>query len=225
MEWLNRLLKSPVFGAALVGAFGGMSPKLIELLPQLSRNEWPSSGSWLALLLLALFGLVTVVVYGEKNLKKALALGAGAPAIIASLTTTAAAPKETAWLFPVSFSLQEVALAQTPGESVRLKLVIPHNETPFRNNALWLRADATDLTKYWTKGDTVIVDVPSGTKELHVGYPAQTEDLVIKMADIDVTKPLELQITSRQTRKDFWKTFGGVSVPEYQVEKKIPGSK
>jgi hypothetical protein len=78
--------KKPLVQASLIGAFGGMAPKLIELIPKLFSNILPSSGQLLGFALLALIGGVVVVVYKEDNFQKALILGAGAPAILATLT-------------------------------------------------------------------------------------------------------------------------------------------
>ena len=97
--------------ASLIGAFGGVTPKLIEMIPKLFSNILPSIGQLLGLALLAMIGGVVVVIYKEKNFQKALMLGAGAPAILATLTAQAVAPNQTGLLFPVNVSVVSAAYA------------------------------------------------------------------------------------------------------------------
>ena len=220
MNWLTRLIKSPIFHASLIGAFGGMAPKLVALVPDLLRNNLPSSGVLIAIGVLAFFGLVTVLIYGEQDLKKALALGAGAPAIIASLTTTTIGPNSSAFLMPIDFSLQQVAIGQVAHESRLTKLVVKKNESPFQTNALWLKTNRTTISRYWTKGDTVLFNLPADATELRIGFPAQTKALKLSRSDIDSSGIIHVDIVNMKTEHDFWQTFGGVRGSEYRVERK-----
>src|SRR6185436_17076723 len=115
------LTKNQVLIAALVGGFGGLAPSLIKLIPGLFDNQLPSSGTMIALAVLAVIGVVTVAIFGEKDLRKALVLGAGAPAMIASLTTAAISPTSTG---EASIGMLQTAYAQPQARQQRVKLVI-----------------------------------------------------------------------------------------------------
>ena len=218
MEWLKKLVKGPVFKAALIGAFGGMAPKLITFVPQLFGNNLPTYGACIALLLLALFGFITVVVYQEQDFKKALALGAGAPAIIASLTTTAVGPSQTGGMNLFDLSFPTAVYAQEHAQTTRIKLVLVQNESAIRTNSLWLRGDEKNLTSYWTKGDTLIFDFPSTAKDLRINLPGQKRSLTIPRAQLSREEPLHLKISNNSESRDFWKTFGGAESPKYEIE-------
>jgi hypothetical protein len=212
------MMKSPLFKASIVGAFGGIAPELIKLVPQLSHDVLPTYGALLALLLLALFGLVTVIVFGEQDLKRALVLGAGAPAIIASLTATVSAPG-SAMLIPLPvFSIHSTALAQPPSDSIHLKFVIMQNDTKFMLNQLWIRADGQSMRNYRVSGDTVIMTVPPFTKRIRVDLPSRTKGYAFDLATLDATRPIILQVSERRVVRDFWNTFGGAQVSEYEIE-------
>jgi hypothetical protein len=220
MESLSRYLKSPYFKAALIGAFGGMAPKLVELVPKLFHNDFPTGGYYFGLSLLALFGMIGVAVFRERDLRKALTLGAGAPALIAGIAATAVAPADTALLHQVDFTLQARAYAQSSMPTALLKLVVNRNESPNQLNSFWIRADNVTIHRYWTKGDTILVRVPSGTRNLRIDFPSQTEGVILPMSEIDWTRPINLQVTSQKSTKEFWQTFGGANVKAYQVQRK-----
>ncbi len=205
--------------ASLIGAFGGVTPKLIEMIPKLFSNILPSIGQLLGLALLAMIGGVVVVIYKEKNFQKALMLRAGAPAILATLTAQAVAPNQTGLLFPVNVSVVSAAYAQPIGAGITVRLVFVHNDSPCRLNALWLRADTRTIPQYIVEGDTVVVSIPLSAKELRVDIPAQAAGLVLPVSDIARSKYIRLKITSRQLTKDFWDTFGNVNIPGYTMER------
>jgi hypothetical protein len=219
MRTFLGFLKNPMLQASLIGAFGGMTPKLIGMIPKLFSNIFPTSGQLLGLALLAMIGGVVVVIYKEKNFQKALILGAWAPAILATLTAQAVVPNDAGFLFPINISVLSTAYAQPIGADTTVRLVFIHNESPCRLNALWLRADTRTIPQYTVEGDTVIVSIPSSTKELRVDLPAQAAGLVLPVAEIVKSKCFQLKITSQQLTKDFWDTFGNVKVPGYTIER------
>ena len=208
----------------LVAAFGGMSPKLIELVPRLFRNEFPSGGYYWGLALLAVFGIVAVLVYNEQDLKKVLAMAAGAPAIIASLASATVAPTEAAMINPPSLDILAVAYAQTPlslREMTRLSLMVEKNESPFQINALWIRAGKTTL-HYSVDGNKILVDIPSGAEQLRLDFPADTTGLTLNVSGVDRTKPILIRISGSGSTRDFWQAFGGAKVPRFRIERVQP---
>ncbi|MFA6541350.1 MAG: hypothetical protein WCT99_07080 [Bacteroidota bacterium] len=214
-----ELLKKPLFQAALIGAFGGIAPKLIEIIPDLFKNVYPSAGTYLALSILAFIGGVIIVVYKEENFQKALILGAGAPALIAALSTQAAAPKTAGFVFPVSFSIVSTAYAQEQSRLDTARFVVQQNESSYKLNALWIRADSTTIYDYKKTGDTIIVTYPTTAKELTIDLPSQGNSISYPVSGLTNSKTELLKILNDQETKDFWKTFGGKSVPKYKLEK------
>lgn len=208
--------KNPLFHAVLIGAVGGMSPKLIELVPELFANKLPSLGVYLGLALLAFIGAIAVLVSKETELRKALILGAGAPALIGSLAATGLTTTQ-AVILPANFSLIAEAHAQTTPRDTVIRFIIQQNQSPYQSNALWIRAD-DETINYWTKGDTVLVKVPTDAKELRVGLPAQSVDAKVKLNEFDTSGTVHLKISDQQQTSDFWKTFGGKQVPNYKIE-------
>jgi len=219
MNKLVEFLKKPLVQASLIGAFGGMAPKIIELVPKLFENIYPSTGHLIALAILASIGGIIVLVYKEENFQKALILGAGAPAIIATLTTQAVAPKQADFILPFNFSFIAAAYAQSPSENDTIKFVVTQNESSFKLNSLWFRADSVTLDDYKQKGDTVIVYYPKDTKELRIDLPSQGRNLTIPVSELSKVKILNLKIFNDQQTKDFWETFGNKSIPKYKIEK------
>ena len=219
MSTLSEFLKKPLLHGVLIGAFGGMAPKIIEMIPKLLNNIFPSSGHLLALTLLALIGGVIVLVYKEENLQKALILGAGAPALLATLTAQAVAPAQTQALLPFNISIVATAYAQTAGESSIVKFVFKQNESPYRLNKLWIRADGVTIEKYGMKDDTLIVPLTSGTKQVRIDLPAQGQNFIIPASDFLFSKTINLNIVGDQQTKDFWETFGNKNIPKYKIEK------
>lgn len=219
MSAFITFLKKPVVQASLIGAFGGMAPKLIEMIPKLFSNIFPSSGQLLALALLALIGGVVVVIYKEKNFQKALILGAGAPAILATLTAQAVAPNQTGFIIPTNFSVMASAYAQPPDTIITVRFVFVHNDSPCRLDALWLRAGSTTIQHYKVEGDTVIVPFSSSAQEIRLDYPGEAIGLVLPSAELMKSKYFRLKIVSNKRAKDFWETFGNVKTPAYAIEK------
>lgn len=220
MSTFSELLKKPLLHGVLIGAFGGMAPKIIEMIPKLFNNIFPSAGHILALTLLALIGGIIVLVYKEENLQKALILGAGAPALLATLTAQAVAPSQTPALFPFEFSIVSIAYAQETEENITAKIVIKQNDSPYNLNKLWIRADGVTIGKYSTKGDTLIVSLLKTTKELQITLPEQGYTVSVSGAELQSSKTVELRIVNDQQTKDFWETFGNKSIPKYRIEKK-----
>jgi hypothetical protein len=219
MSTLSDLLKKPLLHGVLIGAFGGMAPKIIDMIPKLFNNIFPSAGHLLALSLLALIGGVAVVIYKETDLKKAFVIGAGAPAILATLTAQAVAPTQTTGFLPLQFSVVETAYAQTADETGTIRFVITQNESPYALNKLWIRADGVTIGKYMTKNDTIIVPYPRGTKEIQISLPEQGFQYTVPGADLQSSVPILLRIVNDQQTKDFWETFGNKSIPKYKIEK------
>lgn len=209
--------KNPIVHAVLIGAVGGMSPKLIELIPELFANKLPSLGVYLGLGLLAFIGAIAVLVSEEKQLRKALILGAGAPALIGSLAATGLASTE-GLLLPRNFSLIAEAHAQIVPRDTVVRFILQQNQSPYRSNALWIRADDSTIHNYWTTGDTILIKVPTDTKELRVGLPVQSIDAKVKLKELDSSQTVHIKISDQQQTSDFWKTFGGKQVPNYKVE-------
>jgi hypothetical protein len=219
MSTFVKFLKNPMFQAVLIGAFGGVTPKLIEMIPKLFSNIYPSTGQLLGLTLLALIGGVIVFIYKEKNFQKALILGAGAQAILATLTANAVAPNQTGLLFPPDISIVSRAYAQPVDTAATIRLVFVQNQSPCRLNALWLRADTGTIQHYTVEGDTIIVAVSLSAKELRVDLPPQATGIVFSVEELMKSKCFRLRIKSRQMVKDFWETFGSVQTPAYTIEK------
>ena len=212
----HGFLKKAVLQASLIGAFGGMAPKLIEMIPRLFANVYPSSGQLLALVILAFIGGVIVLVYKEENLQKALILGAGAPAIIATLTAQAVAPT-SGLLLPVNVSFASTAFAQTKAADSVARFVFTQNESPYKLNALWIRADATTIEQYKIVGDTVVVSVPPAAKEIRIDLPAQGKGFVLSASELVKSNTMRLKIINNRQTKDFWETFGNAKVAEYRI--------
>ncbi len=211
--------KRKMLSAILVGGFGGMTPKLIELIPRFFQNDLPEVGYYYGLALLAVFGIVAVLVYRELDLKRALIIGAGAPAIIASLTATAVAPTETVLRHPPAFNMK-VAYAQSTSElrqPMNLRIVVEKNESPFQLNALWIRAGKTTL-KYRVNGNTVLTNVPRGTELLRIDFPIDARGLVVKTRALDPSRTITIRISKALSSQDFWQAFGGAKVPSYRIE-------
>lgn len=212
-------LKKPVVQASLIGAFGGMAPKLIEMTPKLFANVYPSTGQVLALALLAFIGGVIVLVYKEGNFQKALILGAGAPAILATLTAQALAPNQSGFLFPNTISFFSTAYAQTVSAETTVRIVITQNESPYKLNALWLRADKITIDKYRIKSDTLIFSLPLSAKGIRIDLPAQGGSIILPVVELPKSKIVHLKITNDKQTKDFWETFGNAKVAGYRIER------
>lgn len=219
MNILIRILKAPLFHAALIGAFGGMAPKMIEMIPRLFNNVFPSAGHIAGLALLAMIGGVIVLVYKEVNLQKALILGAGAPAILASFTAQAIAPSSASAWEPFSFSFASTAYAQPAERSSTAIFVFTKNESPYRLNALWIRADGMTIQKYFVKEDTVIVPLPPGIREVRIDLSPEGERFVLPVSDVQHSSVMKLNIVNNQRAKDFWETFGGKTIPQFRIER------
>lgn len=219
MSTLTDFLKKPLLHGVLIGAFGGTAPKLIEMIPKLFNNIFPSSGHLIALALLALIGGVIVLVYKEENLQKALILGAGAPALLATLTAQAVNPGQSQAFLPFEFSIVATAYAQSPETQTTVKFIFKQNESPYRLNKLWIRADKQTIEKYSTKEDTLIVSIPAQTKEVQIVLPEQHAYFTVQGSELLLTKIMELNIVNDQQTKDFWETFGNKEVPKYKIEK------
>jgi len=215
----SDLLKRTSFQAVLVGAFGGIAPKLIELIPQLFNNVFPSPGYILALTLLAIIGAVVVFVFKEDSLQKALVLGAGAPAILATLTANVVNPNHSGSISLLDVSCISAAQAQTPVPNDTINFVIHANASPYRLNAIWLRADSKTIQQYQQNGDTLTVRFPQETKEIRVDLPAEGTPFVMPASEIPKNKHVDLEITEDKNVHDFWKTFGNVTLPKYKIEK------
>jgi hypothetical protein len=220
MKTQTPFFKKPIVHAVLIGAFGGMAPKLIELVPALFADQLPSAGMLLGFMLLALFGSIIIIVYHEENLQKALILGAGAPALISALIAQAAGPKsDSASIFPMFPSIVSTAYAQEPPKMDTIRLVVQSNKSSFKLNTLWIRADEIELKEYKVHGDTVIVPYPSAAKELRINLPSQGNSLSLPVSELPQSKLQHIKILNDQQAKDFWQTFGGKSVPKYRIEK------
>jgi hypothetical protein len=219
MSFLTDFMKKPVVQASLIGAFGGIAPKLIEITQQLYNNQFPTRGNYWALVLLAIMGAVVVIIYKEDNLQKALMLGAGAPAIIATLIAHGAVSGSPTTLIPIIHNpFYSVAYAQDIPQKNTLKFIIKNNKSPYKLNALWLRADSKTIEEYQQHGDTVTVAVPGDTKELRVDLPEQSAGLELPNSSITKNKTIHLEITTDQDAHDFWKTFGNVNTPKYKID-------
>ena len=216
---ISDFLKNTFFQAALVGAFGGMAPKLIELIPKLFNNVFPSSGYVLALVLLAIIGAIVVLVYKEQSLQKALVLGAGAPAIIATLTANVVNQNPAGVLSLLNVSVVSVAHAQPATRMDTLRFVVMHNASPYKLNALWLRADAKNVDQYQQYGDTLMVPIPQDTKEVRVNLPGETQSFIVPASDIPKNKHIHINIIDNKNTRDFWKTFGNVNLPQFKIDK------
>lgn len=219
MSTLSDFFKKPLLHGMLIGAFGGMAPKLIEMIPKLFNNIFPSAGTMLALLLLALIGGIIVIVYKEVNLQKALILGAGAPALLATLTAQAVAPSQSPAMFPFGFSIVATVYAQSGSDAVTASFVITQNESPYTLNRLWIRADGVTIGKYTTKNDTLTVSFPKTTKQLQITLPEQSASFNVAADDLHSAKTIILRVVNDQQAKDFWETFGNKSIPKYKIEK------
>jgi hypothetical protein len=219
MSTFSNFLKKPLLHGVLIGAFGGMAPKIIEMIPKLFNNIFPSSGHLLALALLALIGGIIVLVYKEENLQKALILGAGAPALLATLTAQAVAPSQTQMLLPFNVSIVATAYAQLAEVSKPIKFVFQQNESPYSLNRLWIRADNTTIKKYTVQNDTLVVTLPVGTKEVRIDLPEQGQPFLIPVSELLTSTTVKLKIVSDQQTKDFWETFGNKNIPKYKIEK------
>ena len=226
LHWLCAFAKKPLFHAFLIGAFGGMAPKIIEIVPKLLENVFPTTGHYVAFTLLGMMGGIIVIVYKEVNLQKALVLGAGAPALIAALTTQAIGPKTTetqALIHPFSISIMAEAYAQEPSRTDNVRMIFEQNQSPYELNKLWIRADGKTIGQYWKTGDTLIVKVPQGTKEIRLDFPNRSkgEGMVIPLSSFGASGTIRLRIVNQKDKQGFWQTFGNVSVPEYSIERAV----
>ena len=219
MNAIITFLKKPIMQAVCIGAFGGMSPKLIELVPKLFVNIYPSGGTLLGLLLLAVIGAVIVRIYKELDLTKALVLGAGAPAILATLTAQAVAPNTQAFFVPFEASIVSTVFAQSGEGEKTIRLVVVKNESPYALNSLWLRADGVTVQKYRLDGDTLFVPVSQAVGTLRVDLPSQGGGLELSVAQLLASKNTKLAIVGNRATKDFWETFGNKKVAEFRLEK------
>ena len=220
MKALLDFFRKPLVQASIIGAIGGITPKLIEILPQLFKNTFPPHGYLYGLIILAFIGAVIIVVYKEENFQKAFILGAGAPALIATLTAQAVAPtKQTAALVsPFQFSFTAEAFAQEQPRTDTVHIVVGKNESPYKLNSLWIRAGEQTL-QYKNKGDTVTVVYPTDAQEIKIDLPEQGESLVLPRTT-QRNKTVEVKISNDADRKGFWKAFGGADVPQYRIEEK-----
>jgi hypothetical protein len=219
MGWFDQMLKTGTFKAALVGAFGGMALRLIELIEMVFKNQFPGWMYLVGMLLLALLGLVTVLIYQETDLKKALALGAGAPALIAGLVSPVVAPEASGVAARLVNPFHSAVYASPPPS--RLELLVEKNESPFRLSALWIRADETTLA-YQIEGSRVILEVPEGTNQVRLDFPSQTTGLMLYRADLQGPQPVDIRIVTTnvgQGTKDFWQAFSGRRVAAYRIER------
>ncbi len=216
---VSDILKKTSMQAVLVGAFGGIAPNLIELIPKLLSNVFPSLGTILALILLAIIGAVVVFIYKEKSLQKALVLGAGAPALLATLTANVVNPNHSGSASLLDVSFFSVARAQVPSSNDTIRFVIHNNASPYKLNAMWLRADSKTVEKYQQNGDTLTVQVPQETKEIRLDLPVEGTGLVIPASEISKSKDVNLGITEDKNTHDFWKAFGNIDLPKYKIEK------
>jgi hypothetical protein len=222
MGWFEKVMKTGTFKAALVGAFGGMALRLIELAETVFKNQFPGWMYVVGMLLLGLLGLVTVLIYQETDLKKALALGAGAPALIAGLVSPVVAPDASGVTGALVNPFHHAAYAAPP--AIRLELLVEKNESPFRLNGLWIRADETTVP-YRLQGDRVIVEVPDGTRQLRLDLPSQATGLVLQRSELGGPQPIPIRIINTnvgQATKDFWKAFSGRRVATYRIERGSP---
>ena len=217
MNAIITFLKKPIVQAVCIGAFGGMSPKLIELVPRLFANVFPSVGTLLGLFLLAVIGGIVVRVYKELDLKKALVLGAGAPAILATLTAQAVVPNIQSLVLPISASIMSSAFAQSAGE-MTVRIVVTKNESPYALNSLWIRADSKTISVYSIQGDTLLVSIPKSTNELRFDFPDQNSGLAVPISETFKTNVMRISITNNKQTKDFWETFGNKRLSQYKIE-------
>lgn len=209
-------LKNPSIQAVCIGAFGGMAPKLIELVPKLFANVYPSGGTFIGLFLLALIGGVVVKVYKELDLKKALVLGAGAPAILATLTAQAVAPNTQAFFAPFGESIVSSALAQSTGEKL-IRIVVVKNESPYALNSLWIRADSKTISSYAIHGDTLVVPIPQSATELRFDLPDQGSWMSAAVSDLSRANPSRISIVNNKQTRDFWETFGNKRISQFAI--------
>lgn len=216
---ISDILKKTSTQAVLVGAFGGIAPNLIELIPKLFSNIFPSFGTIFGLILLAIIGAVVVFIYKEESLQKALVLGAGAPAILATLTANVVNPNQSGSAFLLDVSYFSVARAQVPSSNDTIRFVIHDNASPYKLNAMWLRADSKTIEKYQQNGDTLTVQVPQDTKEIRLDLPTDGTSIVLPASEISKSKHVNLGITEDKDKHDFWKTFGNINLPKYKIEK------
>jgi hypothetical protein len=100
-----------------------------------------------------------------------------------------------------------------------MRFVITQNESPYKLNALWLRADATTIDKYKIESDTVIFSIPLSVKEIRVDLPAEARGLVLPISELLKAKTVRLKIIKDQQTKDFWETFGNAKVAGYRIER------
>ena len=218
MSTISDIFKKPLVQAALVGAFGGMAPRLIELVPKLFNNIYPSNGYLLALAILALIGGIITAVYKEKDLKRALVLGAGAQAIIGTLAAQAVAPAQKGILLPFGISIVSTVYAQENSQNDTVKFVIKRNESRFKLNDLWIRADSKTIDNYKLNKDTLIVPIPANIKELSIDLPSDCESLKLSDSVVSGKKLMQLEIINDQDRRDFWQTLGNANVPRYRIK-------
>ncbi len=218
MNAIITFLKKPIVKAVCIGAFGGMSPKLIELVPRLFANVYPSGGTFLGLLLLALIGGVVVRVYKELDLKKALVLGAGAPAILATLTAQAVAPNTQAFFIPFEASIVSTAFAQGGEGEKTIRVVVVKNESGYRLNSLWIRADSKTISDYMIQGDTLVASIPQSARELSFDLPDQVLGLVVPVSKFANTNLGRISIVNNKQTRDFWETFGNKRIAQYKIE-------
>lgn len=212
---IKKLFGSPFFVAALAGAFGGMSPKLVDLVPKLFANEYPSTGYYIGLILLGIFGLVTVLIYKEIDLKKALVLGIGAPALISSFVGKTASNAESAFNIQLILS----AYAQTIDTTRELKLIVNQNESSIRLNKLWLQVDSKTIT-YYVVRDTIFIDLPKRSERLKITLPNSKESIEIPISEIKNQKnTVVLKIKDNSFWKDFYQAFGNNNVTQYKLER------
>ncbi|HEY9164527.1 MAG TPA: hypothetical protein VIS48_00020 [Candidatus Kryptonia bacterium] len=215
---LGDIFKKPSVQAALVGALGGIAPKLIAFIPGFFNNVFPSGGAIIGMAVLAVLGAAIVAIYNEPSLHKALVLGAGAPAILGTLTANVAnfnSSAATSFL-NVPFASVAEARPETPADTIRI--IISENASPYKLNSIWLYTDSKTTLQYQQNGDTLVAPVPQNTQELWICLPGDGSKLAVPISDILKSKCVHLRISQDKVVRDFWKTLGDVNLPKYKIE-------
>ncbi len=214
---ITDFMKKNTVQAVLVGAFGGMAPKGIEVISQLFKDLFPSSQCLLGLVLLGVIGAIIVMVYGEKSLQRALMLGAGAPAIFGTLTAHVANPDAPSSSFLFDVHIVSTAYAQPITGTDTVKFVIKENASPYQLNALWIRSDSQTIKQYLQVGDTLFVPIPRNSAQIRINLPGEGQGFVISTSEVLGRKQIYLRISDEKGARDFWKTFGNVNLQRYKI--------
>jgi hypothetical protein len=114
------------FGSFLCGVFGGAAPLLIELAGRAKLEQMPSSGYYVAMVVLAFIGGVIAVVYKEEVAHKAFLLGVSAPALIAAAGSAADQVPKPLWFLPTLYAAEQVGTA--PSNATRVLFVAPDSK-------------------------------------------------------------------------------------------------